>query len=1573
MGALNVNQPINHEKHCSCVNLASLIPKHVHSGKPKLIPYPSLPIKVIFSCKHFIVTLDSGANVSFITLKLAQTLGLDILPNGSLAQLADPEQRMCSLGEVDFTVTEGSTNHVQLRIRALVMPRLAVPCYGGQTFHNDNDLVPNISNSTVTAHGGRFTFQIGPLGGPPPVPPLKQSLHDHLKPPEPPKQETAGEQTKTTTTILSGCTVLMKPPKSLLPSGVYPIPASNISTPAVLVLPPTPHPDDPSDQQWEPQICSVAAGEAMYVNNSTDRPLSHPKNTHFRLVPVIEGVASLESPLTAAAVSHTAHASTSPSVLKQIKVNTSLLSPEQLKYLDDLHHANIDAFNEDLREGFVDEKNPYRATFSFRKEHQPPPFKVWAPQFNTKCTSLLQAKCDQLEEQGVMRDPKKHPNIDIRSVSPCMITQKARAKHKPLEQCSLDEIRFICCFNVLNDSLHPIPGRSKSFNDILKFLAQQPFLICADLSNSYFQIKVDSKYWKYMGVMTPHRGLRVMTRLGQGLLNSDVDLDQVMGRVLGDEQTDGICLAARDDLFIGGNTADECLRNWGRVLKKLNKHNLKLNPRKVRILLGETEVFGHLVANGTVRPSDHIVSSLCKTSPSELKTVKQVNSWKGLYKTLIRHLPHLASKMAPFDEACKSKLSSSHFDWDQPGILAAFNSATSHLSEIQATYLPDPREQLVLQPDTSTSNICTGWSMYTLREIKGKTEWLPVQYASAKLAKYMATWTPCEKEGVGAVLAIDQTRHWINESRKPTIVMPDNKAVVDAANLMRIGRHSTSARLQAMLTSVNRSNVAFRHNSAKAGLHIVPDALSRIPGPVCRAKDCQVERFLEEMPGHIQCMPITMETLALSPLDPVTLACLSQDIDKLMGPGAGPIPLGSRQAWLNLQSDCSDCRRFVACKRDGQMARVKDKDKTNLNKMFKTCEVDKGLVISRVFDPILMKETTRIYVPAAFLPAILTIMHVRLSHPLPTQLLRQFERYFIAFNVRGTISTLTQDCSFCVAMQKFPKELDAFKPSPTPSHPGSHMGADILKRASQNILVTADRFSNFVTASFTPSETREDLCKALLAAITPIRHAHRVEGRTDRAPSLRSLGNRPEPELLTNGIEIVLGDHGNKNSNAVVDKMIQELEAELRRLDPEGQKISAGLLCQAVTNLNNRVRGRGFSASQIHFARDFTTGSNLNLKDERLRGAKEEEKESRKPEVKASKPPKKAEKGQLVYLKEEGSKHTIRNPLIVTEVGKKKLTVQKLLHQAPQARLPPRIQHDKLLIDPKFLHIPTYIPPHRRPGFQKDRPKDVGHQQPPPAPPPLQEWRPVEVLPDDDEDFEGWIQEPHLQLRAVPEQPVQTPEQMEGMERGEVGEAEADPILPETTRQLHKKKKRPLREKWIVKQPEAQVDEEQEEQAHPAEDVREAAVALGLVRTRKPPDRYGIEKERGDGGMARQNLSSTPEKESPPRTLTPAGSSPNLSLEQSLMESPPESRVPTPDTSPDVSLNLARSPFEPEWLPMTLPGRTKQQREDLSEKHRHWSIASGSFPKAFDYETWNPRPRGLPSSPPSQAEGEQDA
>merc|ERR1719220_662152 len=125
--------------------------------------------------------------------------------------------------------------------------------------------------------------------------------------------------------------------------------------------------------------------------------------------------------------------------------------------------------------------------------------------------------------------------------------------------------------------------------------------------------------------------------------------------------------------------------------------------------------------------------------------------------------------MDPFDNACKSLPSSAKFDWNQPGIVAAFNAATTHLEQVRATFLPRPDEQLALQPDTSTSNHCTGWVLYTHRAGK----WLPVQYMSGKLAPYMHKWYPCEQEAVGAVLAIDQCRHWINESKLTTWVLPD--------------------------------------------------------------------------------------------------------------------------------------------------------------------------------------------------------------------------------------------------------------------------------------------------------------------------------------------------------------------------------------------------------------------------------------------------------------------------------------------------------------------------------------------------------------------------------------------------------------------------------------------------------------------------------------------------------------------------------------------------------------------------------------------------------------------------------
>ena len=156
-----------------------------------------------------------------------------------------------------------------------------------------------------------------------------------------------------------------------------------------------------------------------------------------------------------------------------------------------------------------------------------------------------------------------------------------------------------------------------------------------------------------MGVHGDHytpKGIKILSGTGQGLLNSDVHLDQLMSKVLGDKILAGFAAVARDDIQIGGNSVDELILNWEKVLHKLKLCNLTLSPNKVRILMDDVEVYGVRIKDGCVMPSQHRVSNLGEIKMEDIKTIKQLNSWRGLYKTLIGHLPHLSFYMDPFDK-----------------------------------------------------------------------------------------------------------------------------------------------------------------------------------------------------------------------------------------------------------------------------------------------------------------------------------------------------------------------------------------------------------------------------------------------------------------------------------------------------------------------------------------------------------------------------------------------------------------------------------------------------------------------------------------------------------------------------------------------------------------------------------------------------------------------------------------------------------------------------------------------------------------------------------------------------------
>jgi hypothetical protein len=800
------------------------------------------------------ITLDSGATVSFIRLAVAIDHEFSIQPNQQLALLADEKTRLAALGEIDVTLIRANFS---VRLRALVVKNLQADCFGGTNFHLDNDVEPRIKTGQIKLHSRFNVLQTNPIL---PLPSLSHSPnpsagasivpsplltstgcpHDQKQtvPVTPPEPEAIPNLPPTPITVRRAI--------SILPSAFseLPLPPTLASRSTISIQPLC-----MTAAGLDPQICTIVDGAAI-LRNHTASPILLAAKSQLLAVPA-QSTPTLQPsrPLPAADI-RLLPPHVRPS-LPKIHINSTGLSTDQLTRLEAIHNTNSTAFHPDLSTGYNHKSGKYFANLRFKEDSRPEAKSLDVPQYNRQCTSLQQALMDRLETQNVLVNPHDH-GIEVKSVSPSWVIQKGSAKNKALKDCTIDELRWVVAFNNLNDHLLPKPAKVSSLTKAVKFLARWKYHILADLHNSYFQIHVARKYWCWLGVMTPHRGLRVLTRLGQGLLNSEGELDELLAIVLGDLITEGICEIARDDIQVGGNTHDEAISNWDRVLTRLSTNGLKVSPTKVRIFPASTEVYGVKLQNGTLSPSDHVLTSLGITSISQLKTVKNVNAWRGLYKTLLHNLPHLSEFMHPFDLATANKASRDPFIWT-PELTASFNAAQNHLAQARSLALPAPHEQLILQPDGAQRPPAIGWVLSVIRQVDGKPQLLPVQFCSAKLRPHMQFWSSCEIEAVATFIAVEQCSPWIMEATAPTYVCPDSKAVVQAAHRMTTGKMSTNPRLQNLLACINRRPVLFHHSSAKLGQHLLSDTCSRTP-TTCTVQDCAIERFLDDLPETINLM-----------------------------------------------------------------------------------------------------------------------------------------------------------------------------------------------------------------------------------------------------------------------------------------------------------------------------------------------------------------------------------------------------------------------------------------------------------------------------------------------------------------------------------------------------------------------------------------------------------------------------------------------------------------------------------------------------------------------------------------------
>ncbi|CAG2242196.1 unnamed protein product [Mytilus edulis] len=219
----------------------------------------------------------------------------------------------------------------------------------------------------------------------------------------------------------------------------------------------------------------------------------------------------------------------------------------------------------------------------------------------------------------------------------------------------------------------------------LRQIAQWKHIVISDLTKSFYQIPLHRDTMKYCGVSTPFCGLRVYVRSAMGMPGSETALEELTCRALGHLVQEGVVAKIADDLYCGGNSPEELLTNWERVLQALQKCSLNLSATKTIIAPKQAIYLGWIWELGSIRASPHRIATLSNCQPPQ--TVRALRSFVGAYKVLSRVIKNSSGLLSLLENAVAGSESKDTILWTEE-LNSAFTSAQNALSTNRSIALP---------------------------------------------------------------------------------------------------------------------------------------------------------------------------------------------------------------------------------------------------------------------------------------------------------------------------------------------------------------------------------------------------------------------------------------------------------------------------------------------------------------------------------------------------------------------------------------------------------------------------------------------------------------------------------------------------------------------------------------------------------------------------------------------------------------------------------------------------------------------------------------------------------------------
>lgn len=311
------------------------------------------------------------------------------------------------------------------------------------------------------------------------------------------------------------------------------------------------------------------------------------------------------------------------------------------------------------------------------------------------------------------------------------------------------EMRLCVDYRQLNKKTikdkYPLPVIEEVFDK----LGNGKIFSTLDLKNAFFHVDIDEKSRKYTSFVTDTSQFEFL-KVPFGLCNSPSVFQRYVNNVFKDLLRDGTLIIYLDDLIIPANDEIEALEKLTRVLETASKFGLELNLKKCQFMKRKINFLGHIIENGTIRPSAEKTEAVQKFP--EPKNAKDVQSFLGLTGYFRKFVSSYATIAKPLSDLLRTSMP---FKFEQEQKLA-FQRLKDILCNEPVLHLFKQGSQLELHTDASK----LGYGGILLQQ-SDDGKFYPIHYMSKKTSQLEEKYCSYELEVLAIIEALKKFRNYL--------------------------------------------------------------------------------------------------------------------------------------------------------------------------------------------------------------------------------------------------------------------------------------------------------------------------------------------------------------------------------------------------------------------------------------------------------------------------------------------------------------------------------------------------------------------------------------------------------------------------------------------------------------------------------------------------------------------------------------------------------------------------------------------------------------------------------------------